>query len=349
MNENKRGLLLINLGSPDSYLVSDVRKYLNEFLMDERVIDIPYLIRTMVVKGFIVPFRAPKSAHAYETIWTAKGSPLKTITQEFAALVQSKMTIPVAVAMRYGNPTPAKALQELEIKTGGLQEVLIAPMYPHYAMSSYETALEHVITEVKSLRKHVKVRVLKPFYSEPAYINSLAASIAPYLAKEEYDGYLFSYHGLPVRHLKKSDSTGKHCYSSNDCCEIRSPAWRTCYKHQVRITTKLVAEKLNLDMNKVTISYQSRLGNGWIEPFTDKVLEELPKKGVKKLLTLCPAFVADCLETLEEMDDRGKEIFKGNGGETFVRVPCMNTSNEWVDTFTAYCNGYEKEYKTLWN
>lgn len=348
MNNSKKGLIIINLGSPDSYAVKDVRTYLNEFLMDGKVIDIPYIIRTLVVKAFIVPFRAPKSAEAYRSIWTEKGSPLKVITDEFARLVQNKVTMPVAVAMRYGNPNPAQALKELEAKAGELDEILIAPMYPHYAMSSYETALEHVIETIKGLKKNARLRVLKPFYSEPGYIESLAASIRPSLEAHDFDKYLFSYHGLPIRHLKKSDPTKTHCYSSGECCEIKSLAWETCYKHQVKVTTKLVAEKLNLDMKKVLITFQSRLGNGWIEPFTDKVLEELPKQGVKKLLTLCPAFVADCLETLEEMDDRGKESFLSNGGEKYVRVPCMNTSSEWVNTFSAYCNGYETDYASLW-
>jgi ferrochelatase len=349
MNEKKRGLMIVNLGSPDSCSVPDVRKYLNEFLMDERVIDIPYLIRTIVVKGFIVPFRAPKSAAAYKTIWTDRGSPLKVITDDFAVLVESKINMPVAVAMRYGNPNPAEALKQLETKAGGeLDEILIAPMYPHYAMSSYETALEHVKKHIGRSRKNLKLRVLKPFYSEPAYISSLAESIRPHIADNDFDGYLFSYHGLPIRHLKKSDPTGSHCYSSDDCCEIKSLAWETCYKHQVKATTKLVAEKLNLDWKKVIISFQSRLGNGWIEPFTDNELEELPKRGVKRLLVLCPAFVADCLETLEEMDDRGKELFMSNGGETYVRVPCINTSAKWIDAFAAYCNGYEAAYEKLW-
>ncbi|MES2621946.1 MAG: ferrochelatase [Bacteroidota bacterium] len=349
MSNSKKGLIIINLGSPDSYSVKDVRRYLNEFLMDGRVIDIPYIIRTLVVKAFIVPFRAPKSAEAYRSVWTGKGSPLKVITDEFAALVQSKIEMPVSVAMRYGNPTPAEALKKLEANAGELDEILIAPMYPHYAMSSYETALEHVIETIKSLKKNGKLRVLKPFFCEPDYIESLAASIRPSLGKTDFDKYLFSYHGLPIRHLKKSDPTKTHCYSSGDCCEIKSLAWETCYKHQVKATTKLVAEKLNLDMKKVLITFQSRLGNGWIEPFTDKVLEELPKQGVKKLLTLCPAFVADCLETLEEMDERGKESFLSHGGETYVRVPCMNTSPEWVNTFASYCNGYETDYRNLWS
>lgn len=341
---------MLNLGSPESDSVADVSKYLREFLMDERVIDIPFALRFILVKGIIVPFRAPNSARAYHTIWTPQGSPLKVITMQFRDLLQQQLPIPVSVAMRYGTPTPESALRQLESNEPNLEEILIAPMYPHYAMSSYETAVEQVTSYIRSKRKDLGLRILKPFYKDPSYINALAASIGPHLKGQDYDGYLFSYHGLPVRHLKKSDTTHAHCYMSGDCCEVRSAAWDTCYKHQVKETTKLVAQKLGLAPEKVSLTFQSRLaGDKWLQPYTDIALEELPKKGVKKLLVLCPAFVADCLETLEEMDDRGREIFMSNGGEVFTRVPCMNTNKEWVETVAAYCTGYEGEHKGLWD
>ncbi|MCW5908229.1 MAG: ferrochelatase [Chitinophagales bacterium] len=349
MNEIGKGLIIVNLGSPDSPAVPDVRKYLNEFLMDGRVIDIPAPIRALVVKGFIVPFRAPKSAKAYQSIWSGKGSPLKVITDDFAALAEERTKMPVAVAMRYGNPSPAQALQLLEKKAGKLNEILIAPMYPHYAMSSYETALEYVLEQIRKQTPQAKLRILKPFYNEPGYIASLADSIKPFLSKGSFDAYLFSYHGLPVRHLKKSDTTKNHCYSSGECCEIKSAAWQTCYKHQVKVTTQLVAEKLGLEKEKVHLTFQSRLGSDkWIQPFTEDTLRELPAKGIKKLLVLCPAFVTDCLETLEEMDDRGKELFLESGGTEFVRVPCLNTSAEWVETFSNYCTGSDGECAQWW-
>ena len=349
MVQNKTGLVLLNLGSPDSYSVSDVRRYLREFLMDERVIDIPLIFRVMLVKGIIVPFRAPTSAKAYQSIWTREGSPLKVITMQFKELLQPQIPMPVVAAMRYGNPTPEEAIKELISKVEGLNEILIAPMYPHYAMSSYETAIEHAVSHIKAMLNDVEIKVLKPFYQEPSYIESLAASIRPYLENKDYDGYLFSYHGLPVRHLKKSDTTGKHCYASADCCEVMSPAWGTCYKHQVKVTTRLVTEKLGMDPAKVTLTFQSRLaGDKWLQPYTDIALAELPQKGVKKLLVLCPAFVADCLETLEEMDERGKELFMHNGGEVFTRVPCMNTHPEWVKTVAKYCAKYDTEYSGMW-
>ena len=348
---SKKGLIIINLGSPESYSVKDVKVYLREFLMDGKVIDIPPIIRSIVVKGFIVPFRAAKSAEAYKTVWTDKGSPLKVITQEFSELVQKQLDIPVTVAMRYGNPTPQAALEDLEKKAGGqLDEILVTPMYPHYAMSSYETALDHIKDYILSKRPNVKIRVLKPFYNEPGYIAALADSIKPYLEQQNYDAYLFSYHGLPIRHLKKSDVTQKHCYISGDCCELKSIAWETCYKHQVKETTRLVAEKLQMENSKVLLTFQSRLeGDKWLQPYTDKYLEELPKQNVKKLLVLCPAFVADCLETLEEINVRGRESFMENGGETYVNAPCMNTNATWVNTFVAYVNDYQGRYASMWN
>lgn len=336
-----KALLILNLGSPDSTEVGDVRRYLNEFLMDERVIDYPYLWRMLLVKGIITPFRAPKSAEAYKLIWTPKGSPLKVISEEFKQAVEAKVKMPVAIAMRYANPTPATAIKELEAKTGGLTELLIAPMYPHYAMSSYETAVEHVKEAIRRSGRTYKVTILKPFYNEPAYIDALAESMKPYVQGKQFDKILFSYHGLPIRHLKKTGPNNNHCYVSNVCCEVKSVAHQYCYKHQVKETTKLVTEQLGIDNSKVEISFQSRLGSGWVQPFTDVVLEDLPKQGVKKLLVICPAFVADCLETLEEIEGRGKEIFTEHGGEEFTYIPCINTQPQWVDTFVGYLDKQE--------
>lgn len=340
-----KALLILNLGSPDSTSVSDVRRYLNEFLMDGRVIDYPYLFRFLLVRGIITPFRAPKSAEAYKLVWTDKGSPLKVITQEFKKAVEARVNMPVAIAMRYANPTPAAALKELEAKAGNIDELLIAPMYPHYAMSSYETAVEHVKESIKKSGKTYKVSILKPFYNEPAYIDALAESMKPYVTGKDFDTLLFSYHGLPIRHLKKSDVTKSHCYVSGDCCEVKSIAHDYCYKHQVKETTKLVTEKLGIPQSKVKITFQSRLGNGWVQPFTDIELAELPKQGTKKLLVICPAFVADCLETLEEIQERGKEIFVEHGGEEFTYIPCLNTQTQWVDSFVGY---FRIEESDLW-
>ena len=311
-----KGIILMNLGSPDSTEVKDVRKYLKEFLMDERVIDVPYLLRSFLINGIIVPFRAPKSAEAYKTIWTKEGSPLVVFTKQLQKALQLKVDEPVAIAMRYGNPTPQFAFDELQKNNPDLEEVFAIPLYPHYAMSSFETAVVSA-REVHEKNKYsFKLNFLDPFYKEPHYINALAENIKPYLQKE-YDHILFSYHGIPGRHIRKSDVTACHCLKVENCCEVASPAHAHCYRHQVFTTTRLVMEQLQIPKEKYSISFQSRLGKGWLQPFTDKRLQEMPTEGLKKILILCPAFVSDCLETLEEMGEEGKEFFMEAGGESF--------------------------------
>ncbi len=335
----KKGIILMNLGSPDSTEVKDVRRYLKQFLMDERVIDVPYLVRSFLINGIIVPFRAPKSAEAYKTIWTKDGSPLVLLTKQLQQALQPKITVPVTIAMRYGNPAPKAAFDELLHNNPELEEVLAIPLYPHYAMSSYETAVVSA-REVHAQNNYpFKLEFLAPFYNEPGYINALAKNIAPYL-ETPHDHILFSYHGIPGRHVRKSDITGSHCLKIENCCEVASPAHAHCYRHQVFTTTRLVMEQLNIPKDKYSISFQSRLGKGWLQPFTDIRLQELPKEGIKKLLILCPAFVSDCLETLEEIDVRGKEEFMGAGGETFTMIPCLNTNPLWVDVLAGWVDKF---------
>ncbi len=335
----KKGIVLMNLGSPDSTAVKDVKVYLKEFLMDERVIDIPWLQRFLLIHGIIVPFRAPKSAEAYKTIWTKEGSPLVVLTKQLQTALQNKVDEPVVVAMRYGNPTPKAAFDELVKNNPDLEEVLAIPLYPHYAMSSFETAVESA-KEIHTKNNYsFKLQFLQPFYSEPHYINALAENIKPFL-QVSHDHILFSYHGVPGRHIRKSDTTGCHCLKVENCCEVASPAHAHCYRHQVFTTTRLVMEQLNIPAKKYSISFQSRLGKGWLEPFTDIRLEEMPKEGIKNLLILCPAFVSDCLETLEEIDERGKESFLKAGGESFTMIPCLNASPLWVDALS----GWVKEF-----
>ena len=335
----KKGIVLMNLGSPDSTEVKDVRKYLKEFLMDERVIDVPYLVRSFLINGIIVPFRAPKSAEAYKTIWTKEGSPLVVLTKQLQQALQLKVDEPVAIAMRYGNPTPQFAFDELQKNNPDLQEVLAIPLYPHYAMSSFETAVESAKEVHQQNNYPFKLHFLQPFYNEPHYINALAENIKPFL-QQEYDHILFSYHGIPGRHIRKSDTSGSHCLKIENCCDVASPAHAHCYRHQVFTTTRLVMEQLNIPKDKYSISFQSRLGKGWLQPFTDIRLQEMPNEGIKKLLILCPAFVSDCLETLEEIDERGKEDFMKAGGEAFTMIPCLNTNPLWVDVLA----GWVKEF-----
>jgi ferrochelatase len=332
----KRAVLLMNLGSPDSTEVKDVKKYLDEFLMDERVIDKPLLLRALLVKGIIVPFRAKSSSKAYQSIWTKEGSPLIVISGQVRDNLQKKLTEPVVIAMRYGKPSSREAYDELQSRIPDLDELIVIPMYPHYAMSSYETAVVDAKDEHRKGKYKFMLRFIKPFYNHPQYIQAMAESMKPFLVNE-FDQVLFSYHGIPERHVLKSDTTGNHCLRSADCCETDSPAHQTCYRHQCRVTTKLVADSLGIPEAKRGLSFQSRLGRDpWLKPYTAKRLSELPKEGVKKLVVVCPAFVSDCLETLEEMGEEGREIFLEAGGESFTLIPCMNTHPAWIDVLAGW-------------
>lgn len=336
MNEKlNKGIILMNLGSPDSTEVSDVRKYLDQFLMDERVIDKPWLFRALLVKGIIVPFRAPKSAEAYKTIWVEEGSPLIVNTKHLQNALQNEINEPVEIAMRYGNPTPDAAFDSLLKRDPDIKEVIVLPLYPHYAMSSYETAVEYMREFYQKKEYPFQLSFVPPFYKDAGYLEALSQNIKPFL-QEPYDHLLFSYHGIPERHIKKSDITGCHCLQSEDCCEKKSPAHAFCYRHQIRTTTRLVTELLQIPANKYSISFQSRLGKGWLTPFTDFRLKDLPNEGIKNLLVVCPAFVSDCLETLEEIEIRGKEIFLEAGGESFKMIPCLNTHPLWIKAIKGY-------------
>lgn len=333
--EIKRGIVLMNLGSPDSTEVKDVRKYLMDFLMDGRVIDYPWIFRKILVGWLIVPSRAPKSAEAYQTIWTKEGSPLIVLTRKLKEAVQAKIPAPVEVAMRYGNPSMQSAFDALLAKIPDLDEVTALPLYPHYAMSSYETAVEHAKAVYAENGYQFRLKFIDPYYDDPGFIDAWVENIRPFLARD-HDHILFSYHGIPGRHIRKSDITGSHCLKTPDCCNVPSPAHAHCYRHQVFTTTKLIAEKLGLANDKYSVSFQSRLGKGWLEPFTDIRLKEMPNEGIKKLLVLCPAFVSDCLETLEEIAMRGREDFLEAGGTDYNMIPCLNTHPLWVEAVAGW-------------
>lgn len=337
----------MNLGSPDSTEVKDVRRYLTEFLMDKRVIDAPFWKRTLVVKGIIVPFRAPRSAAAYRSIWTKEGSPLIQLTKELQSEVQRHFEDVVEINMRYGNPSTDNVLRKLHNDIDGLEEVILFPLYPHYAMSSYETAVKQV-KDVHRKRKYSSSLVtIKPYYKDPLYIDALAESMKPYLG-QEYDKIIFSYHGVPERHIYKGDVTGCHCLRSDDCCYTPSPAHEFCYRHQCIVTTELVVNKLGIPREKSELSFQSRLGRDpWLQPYTARRLAQLPKEGVKKLLVVCPAFVSDCLETLEEIAEEGKHTFMDSGGESFTMIPCLNTHPLWVSAVTKWIKDYINGDQTM--
>jgi len=326
---------MINLGSPDSTSIKDVRKYLDEFLMDERVIGKSYWFRWFLVKVIILNTRPRKSAKAYKKIWWKEGSPLIVLSKRLFDKVTKLVKFPVALAMRYGSISIFKGLKELDDK--GVKNITVLPLYPHYAMSSYETVVEKVKDEVKTNFPHLKIKTVEPFYNDKKYIDLLCKKIKSTISKIEYDHILFSYHGIPISHLKISDPTNSHCYKVKDCCNNHSDAHKFCYKHQVLETTELVIKKLKIDKNKYSNAFQSRLPNeAWLKPYTDDELVRLAKEGKKKLVIVTPAFVTDCLETLEEIAMEGKEEFLDAGGESYHYVPCLNDDDDWAKLISKW-------------
>lgn len=298
--------------------------------MDGKVIDIPYPLRFLLVRGIISPFRARSSAKKYKTIWTDKGSPLVYLTRELADLVAKETDIPTYMCMRYANPTPSSVFKIIEKENPYLEELILLPLYPHYAMSSYETAVDHVKAAFAEKPRTFSMRVVPPYFDNKDYIETLSDSIRPYV-QEDFDLLLFSYHGIPERHVKKTDPSGKHCLKCENCCDTPSPVHSVCYRHQVKRTTELVTKKIGISPEKSMFAFQSRLGSdAWLQPYTAKTLQELPKQGIKKLVIVSPAFVSDCLETLEEIHEEGKEIFMEAGGESYTTIPCLNTRPDWV-------------------
>jgi len=334
----KRAVLLSNLGSPRSCEVGDVRDYLNEFLMDARVLDVPYPIRRFIVSAFILPKRPSQSAEAYRSIWWEEGSPLVVISRRVEAKVRERLDVPVELSMRYGEPSIAGALDRLLAAAGGdLEEILFVPLYPHYAMSTVETGVVRAREALKRRAPGVRLVVLPPFYEDRRYVEALVDSARAHLDRG-YDHLLFSYHGLPERHLRKTDPTGRHCLRSSGCCDTPSPAHATCYRAQVFRTTEAFAKEAGLSADKYSVAFQSRLGRDpWLRPFADAEIARLGREGVRKLLVICPAFVSDCLETLEEIGIRGRETFVDSGGGELELIPCLNENPLWIDALVDWC------------
>jgi ferrochelatase len=308
-----------------------VKRDLREVLGDERVIDKPDIgfLRWFLVNGIIIPFRAKKSAHAYESVWTPEGSPLIVTSKHTQTKLQARTALPVELAMNYGNPSIPDVLHR--IAKQGIDRLLLFPQYPHYAMSSWETVVAKVHREAAKIAPDMKIECVQPYFADADYIAALVESAKPYLA-QPHDHLLFSYHGIPMRHLTKGDSSRAHCQMVADCCNTCSPAHATCYKAQVTRTTHEFAKAAGLDPAKWSISFQSRIaGEPWIAPYTDHLFEELPKQGKKRLLVITPAFVTDCLETLEEIRVEGAEQFKEAGGAEFTHIPCLNDQPVWID------------------
>lgn len=332
---SNKAVLLLNLGSPRSTKTADVRSYLREFLSDPRVLDTHPLVRAFVLNLFILPFRPRRSAAAYSTIWTDAGSPLVVTSRKQQELLQAQIDVPVHLAMRYGEPAVPDVIRA--IVAAGTEELFLVPLYPHYAMSSYETAVVQAMEEVARQKPSLRVTLLQPYYDDPEYIDALAATAAPFVARD-YDKLVFSYHGVPERHLRKSDPSHAHCLVVPDCCHCAHPAHATCYRHQCVRTMELLTARLAIPREKTVLAFQSRLGRDpWLTPQTDRTVERLGHEGCKRLLVICPSFVTDCLETLEEIAVGCKETFLEAGGESLQLVPCLNESPQWIRFLAGRC------------
>ena len=323
-----KGILLINLGSPKDLEDKSIKEYLKEFLSDDLVVDYPKFIQYILVNWIIVPNRYKKTQEAYSRIWTEKGSPLIHSTKELGMHLAEASSMPVETAMRYQEPSIEEALLKLCKKN--VSEIKVIPLYPHYAMSTSQTTQREVLRIKDKLKLKCTIEFIDSFYKERGYIDALCEIISNKLQPRS-DYLLFSYHGIPNRHLKKTDPTKNHCLQSKNCCDLQSKAKAYCYKAQVIETSKLCAENLRLKSTEWGISFQSRIGPGWIEPFTDIELKKLADKGIKNLDVVCPSFVIDNLETLEEMNLRGRETFIEAGGESFNYIPCLNQSSLWLN------------------
>lgn len=331
---------MVNLGSPDSPSVPDVRRYLNEFLMDARVIDTPWVARRFIV-SMILLNRPKESAHAYQTVWTKEGSPLIVTSRNVQKLLQQRVSMPVELAMRYQNPSIRDVVRKLAQR--GVTELLLIPLFPHYAMSSFETAVVRVQEVAAKIAPGMRVTVQGPYGDAPDYINALVASAEPYLQKD-FDFLLFSFHGVPERQIRKSDPTGRHCLQVQDCCRVPSEAHKFCYRHQCFRTADEFSKVAGVPAGKWSVSFQSRLGKDpWLTPFTDKELERLGQRKLKRLLVICPAFVSDCLETIEEIGMRGKESFVQAGGGEFFQIPCLNEHPLWIEALAGMVNRFAGE------
>jgi len=330
------GILLVNLGTPDDPSPPAVRRYLREFLSDPRVVDINPVARKLLLELVILPRRPRVSAAAYAKIWSREGSPLLAFSRALEARVREALGPGhlVELAMRYGRPSIPDALERL--RAGGAGRLVVAPLYPQYASSSTGSSLEAVFAALARQPVVPAVSVLPPFYDDPGFIGAFAAVGAPVVAREQPDHVLFSFHGLPERHVQASDHSGRHCLQSAGCCDVMGVANRDCYRAQCFATARALSARLGLQPGTWSVSFQSRLGRTpWIKPYTDLRLEELAREGKRRLCVFSPAFVADCLETLEEIGMRAEEQFKAAGGERLALVPSLNASDAWVEALVA--------------
>jgi ferrochelatase len=334
------GVLLIQLGTPDSTKISDVRRYLREFLSDPRVLDMPAPARALLLNAVILPFRPRRSAEQYEKIWTEEGSPLTIHTEALASRVQDLLGdgYRVAYGMRYQNPPIAEAVDRLVAE--GCDRLVILPLFPQYASASTGSALEEALRVVGERWNTPDVVTIGSFYDDPGFVRSVAEVARPHLEEFRPDHTLFSYHGLPESQIRKSDPTGAWCLTSNSCCDRIAASNRFCYRAQSYATTRAIATELALEPGSHSTAFQSRLaGQKWIEPYTDVVLTDLYQSGVRRLAVLTPSFTADCLETLEEIGIRLRAQWEEMGGEAFLAVPCVNAEPAWAEAVAELIRG----------
>lgn len=335
------GLMLVNLGTPDSASVPDVRRYLREFLSDPRVIDMNPIGRWLLLNLIILPRRPKKSAEAYRTIWTDEGSPLLVHSETLAKKVQSRLgdSALVALAMRYQNPSIRAALDTFAAE--GIDDIAVLPLFPQYASATTGSVVEKVMSEVQSAWNTPYLQFIPAFFEHPGFVNPMAAIAKTHLDEFNPDHLLMSFHGLPIRHLHKSEQGGGQCLVSEGCCDSIRKENRNCYRAQCVATARAVATEIGLRSEQFSIAFQSRLGKDpWIPPFTDREIERLGRTGTKRLSVMCPAFTADCLETLEEIGDRARESFLEAGGEAFQLIPCLNGDDQWADGILEIVSQY---------
>ena len=327
--QKNEGVLLINLGSPKELSKKSVRQYLRVFLSDDNVVDLPKFLQQFILRLFILPFRPKNTLEAYEKIWTKKGSPLIISTESIANKLTEKTGWNVEYAMRYEEPSIEKALHKF--KKNEINKIYVISLYPHNAMATTVTTELETRNVAMNVSNDFELIFTKPFFDNEEYINAMVNSIRPYVENKSYDKIIFSYHGIPKRQAKKTDETGEHCFSTSNCCEIENDGSKDCYRSHTRIASDLTAKKLGLKDDQWEIAYQSRIGPGWLTPFTDKRLAKLPEEGKDNIAILCPSFISDCLETLEEIDIRGRETFLKAGGKNMTYIPCLNDSEDTIN------------------
>ena len=327
--QKNEGVLLINLGSPKELSKKSVRQYLRVFLSDDNVVDLPKFLQQFILRLFILPFRPKNTLEAYEKIWTIKGSPLIISTESIANKLTEKTGWNIEYAMRYEEPSIEKALHKF--KKNEINKIYVISLYPHNAMATTVTTELETRNVAMNVSNDFELIFTKPFFDNEEYINAMVNSIRPYVENKSYDKIIFSYHGIPKRQAKKTDETGEHCFSTSNCCEIENDGSKDCYRSHTRIASDLTAKKLGLKDDQWEIAYQSRIGPGWLTPFTDKRLAKLPEEGKDNIAILCPSFISDCLETLEEIDIRGRETFLKAGGKNMTYIPCLNDSEDTIN------------------